>query len=157
MEGWRAAFLKTTVVAFFQYPLSTVWMNAKHFGFFSAETMSTLKLARAVSLTCTDVVFIEHFWQIPINVIQHKWPVYYRMAPHGNVIEPLLACVLTVYHMWLCVAPVYLCVQLKRVRDVMAGAKLTFAFGLCSQESSDSSNTTVEDEDVKGKTEKATA
>lgn len=56
--------------------------------------------------------------------------------------------------MCLCVAPVYLCIQLKRVGDVMVEAKPTFVFGLCSQESSDSSNTTVEDEDVKGKTEK---
>lgn len=54
--------------------------------------------------------------------------------------------------MWLCVAPVYLCIQLKRVRDVVVEAGLTLLFALCSQESSDSSNTTVEDEDVKGKT-----
>lgn len=53
--------------------------------------------------------------------------------------------------MWLCVAPVHLCRELKRVPDVMLEARLTRVFGLCSQESSDSSNTTVEDEDVKGK------
>lgn len=58
--------------------------------------------------------------------------------------------------MWLCVAPVYVCIQLKRVPDLRAEAKLTLVFGLCSQESSDSSNTTVEDEDVKGKTKKMT-
>lgn len=59
---------------------------------------------------------------------------------------------------WLCVAPptVYLCIQLERARDVTVEAKLTFVFGLCWQESSDSSNTTVEDEDVKGKTKTIT-